>query len=207
MLQEEHGRLDLGVVARVVAREQRDGGAVERLEPGGGVRDPLPREERDELREPRDPEPPAQRRPVAAVLAVEAGARDDVRLVARERREELRQLGRVVLSVAVEAHGEVVALLERVAEPRLDGRADPEVEGKADDDRAGGGSSLGSPVTRAVVDDDDVDAGIELPDSRDDRADRLLLVEGGDDRDDPPAHAGTAVSSSSSRSIRRARCA
>ena len=62
-----------------------------------------------------------------AVAVDEARARDDVGLAALDRAEQLLELGRVVLAVAVEPHGRLVAVLERVLEPGLDGAADAEV--------------------------------------------------------------------------------
>ena len=70
------------------------------------------------------------------------------------------ELRRVVLAVAVDAHGEVVAVLERVAEAGLHGAADPEVERQPEHARARrSAATLGRAVGRAVVDDDDVEPG------------------------------------------------
>ena len=73
--------------------------------------------------------------------------------------DQLRQLGGVVLAVAVEPDRELVAVLERVHEARLDGAADPEVEREPNDRRAGRGRELGGAVCGAVVDHDHVEAG------------------------------------------------
>ncbi len=77
------------------------------------------------------------------------------------RREHGSELGRVVLAVAVDAHGEVVAALEGEAEAGLDGAADAEVEREPEHVRALGGRDVGGAVGRAVVDDDDVEARVE----------------------------------------------
>ena len=73
-----------------------------------------------------------------------------------------------------------------VPEAGLHGAADPEVEREADDVRAVLRGDLGRAVGRAVGDDDDVEARVECAQLVDDAADRLLLVERGDDRD--PTH-------------------
>jgi len=112
----------------------------------------------------------------------------------------------VVLPVAVEPDREVVAVLERVPEPGLHRGADPEVERQTNDGRASGGRAGSRGVGGPVVDDDDVDPGVERVDPVDDGRDGSLLVEGGDDRDDP-RHTLTAVSSSRRRSTWRARWA
>ena len=105
---------------------------------------------------------PARRangRLVVAGALGEARADDDVGLAALERREQVRDLLRVVLAVAVEPDHGVVAVRERVLEAGLDGAADAEVEGQADDRGAGGGRARGRRVLGAVVDHDDVEAG------------------------------------------------
>ena len=79
---------------------------------------------------------------------------------------------RVVLAVAVDLHGELVAVLERVAEAGLDGAADAEVERQAEDVRARRGGDRGGAVGRAVVDDDDLEARVEGADLVDHAAPR-----------------------------------
>ena len=86
------------------------------------------------------------------------------------------ELGRVVLAVAVEPDGELVAVLERVLEAGLDGAADAEVEREPDDRGAMRGGDAGGVVRRAVVDDDDVEGRVVGADLVDDAADRALLV-------------------------------
>ena len=110
MLEDHHGRLDLGVVVRVVGREQADRLSVARLEAGGRVGDALPREQRDDAGEEPDPEAARERRPVVA-RAGKPGADDDVRGAVEDRREQLRQLGGDVLAVAVEPDGEIEAFV------------------------------------------------------------------------------------------------
>ena len=91
----------------------------------------------------------------------------------------------VVLAVAVDAHRELEAVLERVAEAGLDRAADPEVERQPDDVRAALLGDGGGAVDRAVVDDDDLEPGSKARISSITRAIALLLVQRGDDRDAP----------------------
>src|SRR5436309_8135507 len=123
-----HRRLDLGVVVRIIGREERDSAPVERLEARGRVGHLLPHEQADEGREEADACAARERRPVIAVAGREPRANDDVGFAAGERCEQLGDLAWVVLAVAVEAHCLVVAVLERVLEAGLDGAADAEVE-------------------------------------------------------------------------------
>ena len=51
-------------------------------------------------------------------------------------REQDRDVARIVLPVAVDLHGDVIAVLERELIAGLHGAADPEVERVADDPRA-----------------------------------------------------------------------
>jgi hypothetical protein len=115
----------------------------------------------------------------------ETRADDDVRLVREKRREDLRQLRRIVLAVAVDLHSDVEAVLVRVAVARLDRSADAQVERQAqhvDALRSGDG---GGAVDRAVVDDDDLEPRVEGADLVDHRADARFLVERGHDRKSP----------------------
>ena len=76
----------------------------------------------------------------------------------REHRlEDATELRRVVLAVAVDAHGDVVAVLEREPEARLHGAADAEVERQAQHVRALRRGDVRRAIGRAVVDDDDVE--------------------------------------------------
>ncbi len=133
-----HEPLDLGVVARQVGGEERDRAAVERLEARGRVGEPLVGDPRDDAGEHADPDAPRRRRAVARV-ADEARADREVGLAGGDRSDELAELGRVVLAVAVEPHRQLVAALPGVAEPGLDGAADPEVEREPDHMRPGRG--------------------------------------------------------------------
>ena len=99
--------------------------------------------------------------------------------------EPLEQLGdvlRVVLAVAVELHRDLVAVLLRVHVSGLHGAADPEVERQADDLRTGGRCCPAGPVGGAVVDHEHVELGRAAPNLLDRARDRLDLVERGDDR-------------------------
>ena len=84
---------------------------VEREETGGRVGDPLASEKRDEPREDANADPARERGPVGAAGVDEAGADHQVGLAALERREQLAELGGVVLPVAVEPDRGVVALV------------------------------------------------------------------------------------------------
>ncbi len=107
-----------------------------------------------------------------------------------------------MLAVAVDADREVVSVLRCVAEAGLDRAADTEIERQYDDMSAPPGRACPGRVLRRVVDDDDVEVGIERAQLVDHLADRALLVEGRDDRD--PLHAGTPTSTRESNW--RARC-
>ena len=86
--------------------------AVERDESRRRVGDPLPAEKETEARE--DPDPHAGSRTAAGTAPRVDEARPDheVRLAPIDRREELPDLGGVVLAVAVEAHRDVVSLVD-----------------------------------------------------------------------------------------------
>ena len=88
-----------------------------------------------------------------------------------------------MLAVAVDLDGDVVAALEREAVPRLHGTADAEVERQPQHVRAAVGGHARRAVGRAVVDDDDVEVGIEAADLVDHAADGRLLVQRRDDGD------------------------
>src|SRR5256885_912603 len=111
---------------------------------------------------PKSAERPRSRRPPSSpeMIAVQAsdahaagggGANSDVGFAREHRLEDRAELLRVVLAVAVEAYGEVEAVLVGVAEAGLDGAADPEVERQPDHLRAARARDLGGPVDRAVV--------------------------------------------------------
>ena len=130
-----------------------------------------------------------------------------------------------MLAVAVDAHREVVAVLEGEAEAGLNSAADAEVERQAEDARALRGRDGGGAVDRPVVDDDDVEPRVERAQLVDDAGERELLVQRRHDRDAAQlAQAGkarrrrsrddgvrhgalTGTPRSSRSSSRRARCA
>ena len=132
----------------------------------------------------------AQPRHAVAGLLQEAAAPDQVGAAVAQPLLQLRDLGRVVLAVAVHLDSDVVALDERVAVARLHGAADAEVEGVAQHRRAGGAGALGGRVGGAVVHDQHVEAGRLAAQLVHDLGDRLLLVQGGHHRDlsSPGAH-------------------
>ena len=90
-----------------------------------------------------------------------------------------------MLAVAVDLHGDVEAVRERVAEAGLHGAADPQVEGEDQEPGPGGFGDRPGPVVGAVVHDDDLEARIRCADLLDHPADRGGLVERRDDRDPP----------------------
>ena len=72
-----------------------------------------------------------------------------------DRREELPELGRVVLAVAVEPDRDLVALVARVPEPGLHRSADADVEQEPEHRRAVRLGDVRRLVARRVVDHDD----------------------------------------------------
>src|SRR5207248_6521017 len=133
------------------------------LEAGRRVGDALADERGDRPGEDADPDPARPRRAVPRASG-EARADGDVGLAGKHRLEDRSELPRVVLAVAVEAHGEIEVVLERVAEAGLDGSADPEVEREPDHLRPSGAGDLRGPVGGAVVDHDDLEARVERTD-------------------------------------------
>ena len=188
--EDEHGRLDLRVVVRVVGCEQADAEPVHGPEARGRVGDALAHDHRDECREDPDSDPAAEGASVVAV-SDEAGADDHVRAPVDDRLQQRRDLVRIVLAVAVDLHGEVEAVLERVLVAGLDRAADPEVEGEPDDPRARLGGEPGGRVGRAVVDDEDLEFRVDRADLAHDGGDRAGLVVRRHDRQ--PAHSGGAA--------------
>ena len=84
----------------------------------------------------------------------EARADHEVCRTGSDRSEQLPELGRVVLAVAVEPDRNLVSLVARVPEPRLDGSADADVEQEPEH---GGSVRFGRTrrrIGRRVVDDD-----------------------------------------------------
>ena len=153
--------------------------------PGGRVGHALAGQQRDDPGEPDDPDPAGERRAVLAGAVDEARPGHDVRLAALDRPEQLRQLAGIVLAVAVEPHRRLVAALERVLEPGLDGAADADVVRAAHHrcavrarDRGGRRRASRRRSRRRRS------AELDGADRVDDVPDRAGLVVGGHDRDD-----------------------
>src|SRR5207247_2895294 len=138
-----------------------DAAPVERLEARRRVRHALARQGGDQPREEDDPDPPGPGASVSVRPTEEPRADNDVRLVPVDHLEQPRELGGIVLTVAVEADGELVAVLQRELEAGLNGRPNAEVEGQPDDERTRREGSLSGPVGRAVVEHDDVEPRVE----------------------------------------------
>ena len=98
-----------------------------------------------------------------------------------ERREEERDLGRVVLTIGIERDDGCGAVVQRVAEASAQGRTLARIGNLAKDRRTGRLGLGGRVVGRPVVDDDDRQASPRTGD--DDRDARALLV-AGDERKD-----------------------
>ncbi len=167
---------------RVVAGEQLDPAAIDHPEARGRVGDLLAGDRREDDREDQVAEAAAERHLVAGVTA-EAGPVDHVGLLAAgpQRVEHLRQVLGLVLAVAVDLDGDVVAVSERVLVAGLHRAADAEVEGMAEDHRPFGLGLDDGFVGRAVVDDEDVEPWRLALDVANDAADHPLLVVGGND--------------------------
>ena len=88
---------------------------------------------------------------------------------------------RVVLPVAVDLHGHLVAMLQGVDVAALHRASDAEVEGHPQHFGARASRALRGGVDRAVVDDEYVEVGRPLVDRRDGSSDGFGLVEGGND--------------------------
>src|SRR6185503_6987853 len=73
--------------------------------------------------------------------------------------DQLIELVDVVLAIAIDLDGELVAVLEGVAVAGLHGSTDAEVEREPQDGRARSGGALPGLVRRAVIDHDDVEPG------------------------------------------------
>ena len=95
----------------------------------------------------------------------------------REGAEEGRDLGRVVLAISVEGESPVVAGLERMTEPRAEGRTLARVRPLLEDLGAGLARHAGGGIGRAVVHHED---GEMLGGRSNDGRDPWLLVVGGD---------------------------
>jgi len=65
-----------------------------------------------------------------------------------------RDACRIVLTVGVDLHGDLEAVLERIAEAGSHRAADPEVEGENSDSGSGPSGLIGGPIARTVIDDE-----------------------------------------------------
>jgi glycosyltransferase involved in cell wall biosynthesis len=160
---------------RVVDGEEGQAPPVQRAEGRARVGEGLADEEGDNRREQTLAEAAHTAGAIGADAGV-AGADDHVGLSGDQRLEDHAKLARVVLAVAVDLHGDVEAVRERVAEPGLHGAADSKVEGN---DQKPGTGCIGDrpgPVVGAVVHDDDLEARIRCPDLLDHSPDRACLV-------------------------------
>ena len=119
----------------------------------------------------------------AVAVAEEARADHVLGAPARDRLEHALEVGRVVLAVAVEVDGGVVAAVARRGEALAHCGAQPGGARVRDHLGARGAGDRGGVVARAVVDDERVDghAAGGRRDARDDRADHVLLVQRRDD--------------------------
>ncbi len=160
VLVDEDRRLDLRVVARVIARKELDTLAIQRLETRSRVRNALPGEERHQPREPHDPDPPRKWSAVGH-WSCKSRTGDDVRRSSHQDVEQLSQICGDVLPVPVQPHRCRVSALERILEACLNRSADPQVEGESDDGSPVPCRRARGAVDRSVIDDDDVERRIE----------------------------------------------
>ena len=98
------------------------------------------------------------------------------------RREQLVQLTRIVLAVGIYLRYVVVAVLEGVDEPGLDGSADSEIERDPENTGAEAAAELRGVVGRSVVDHEWVEMRRVRPQCADDVCERRRLVVCGDHR-------------------------
>ena len=168
---------------RIFVREELDGCAVVRAEPRGRVADPATQNDQVDEREHRDSR--ATRRGRAVVAPFDETRPDDhVAIAFLEAGQQRRDVIRRVLSVAVELHGDVMAVALRKQEAALHGSADAEVEGKIEQPRSGVPGDRSRIVRRAVVDDQDIRRRIAVPKAADHRGEvRFLVVRGNDEED------------------------
>lgn len=100
-------------------------------------------------------------------------------LEAGQQRQDL--IGRV-LSIAVELHGDVMAVALCEQEAALDRSADAEVEREVEEQRAGAPGDCSRLVRRAVVDDQNIRRGVAVAKAADHRGEiRFLVVRGNDE--------------------------
>ncbi len=95
--------------------------------------------------------------------------------------EQVVDVVRVVLPVAIDLHRYLVAMLEGVDIAALHGAPDTQVEGHPKHRGTSAPRALGGGVDRAVVDDEHVEIRRLSSDRLDGRGDRLGLVVGGND--------------------------
>jgi hypothetical protein len=174
-------RLDLGVVVRVVAGEQLDRPAVGEPEAGGGIRDALAGDQRQQPGEDPDPHAAVQRRAVARGLREPRAVHEVDRVVGAEDVGQRLDLRRVVLTVAVDLHRELVVVLLRVDIAGLHRAADAEVERQPHDHRARPLGAARRVVGGSVVDHQHVELGRVHAQPADDAGDGARLVVGGHD--------------------------
>ena len=156
---EQDQDVGVGIVEREeVALEKGERPSPERLIARGRVGHAAPRRDGRYVAEEDHADAAEERRDVAQPL-LEARPDADVRVPARDPVGERGDVGRIVLPVAVELDEQVVAGPDRVLVARLERDAVAHVERVAHDRRAVRARDLGRLVRRAVVDDDDVEAG------------------------------------------------
>jgi len=97
--------------------------------------------------------------------------------------QQVRDVSRIVLPVAIDLHGHVVVVLERVEIAGLHRATDAEVERETQHGRARGRRARAGAVRRAIVDHEHVEVGGPLADLLDRACDRRALVVRGYDRE------------------------
>lgn len=170
--------LGLGVVDGVRLAEEVDGPLVARPEAGGWVGHRLAGEEPDPEGEPLDADASHEGR--LETLRLDEKARADGQVVALlDELDEVLDVGRVMLAVAVHLDVYVIAAALGVLVPRLDGSANAEVLGKVKHVQVVGTADGKGVILRAVIDDDVVIP--KGPDLVDGCENALVLVVGGND--------------------------
>lgn len=136
-MEREH-RLDLRVIMWVVAREQTDRAAIGESKSRGGIRHAPPKHRTRPEREQADTGTSAERRAVVAVISEKA--RPTGYVVARidtHHRQQLRELRRIMLPVAVDLRHVAGVVLPCIEDTGLHRAANPEVVREPEDNRAG----------------------------------------------------------------------
>ena len=124
---------------------------------------------------------------LVALAGDEAGADRDVALVPADQVDEARKLDDRMLTVRVDAPGQLVAVLERVRIAGRDSRGQAEVPREAHHAGAVVSRDLGSAVGRAVVDDEHVGVRQSFVQLGEHGRKVRLLVPGGDEDEQPVA--------------------